>query len=257
MDETITTKIEEPIGFLIINRPEAMNALNEKMLLHLEQQFKLLEDNPQIYVIILTGTGKSFIGGFDITEELSFTEEEAAEGSARGKLIFNLIEQCEKPVIAAINGYALGGGLEMALCCDIRISGDKAKFGLPEVRLGVIPGFGGTQRLPRLIGEGWAKKLIFTGDTIHANKAQEIGLVEEVYPQAELMDKVILLAKKICLNGELAVRNAKKAINFGIRANLKEGLKQESQLFGNCYTSAEQKTRMKSFLRKNRRKKHT
>lgn len=248
--ESVLLKKQDNICILTISKPKSLNALNTKTLMELKNAVEELERDEDVHIIIITGDGKAFVAGADISEMKDKNPIEARKFAKLGLETFRKIEIMEKPVIAAVNGYALGGGCELALCCDIRIAGEKAKFGQPEVGLGIIPGFAGTQRLARLVGLGKAKELIFTGDMIDANEAEKIGLVNKVVPQDKLMDEAINLAKKIASNGQLAVRYAKTAINRGIESDIETGMSIEKDLFGLCFSSEDQKEGMSAFLEK-------
>lgn len=242
---------EEGIGILYINRPEAMNALKEDLLKELGQSMDDIERDEEIQVLIITGAGeKSFAAGADIKEMQPLN---AVEGRACGELgqsVFRKVELMKKPVIAAVNGFALGGGCELAMACDIRLASDKARFGQPEVGLGITPGYGGSQRLPRLIGEGRAKELIYTADIISAEEAYRIGLVNHVYPAAELMEEAKKLARKIAAKAPLAVRFSKLAINKGMQVDIDTGMAIEADMFGLCFSTEDQKKGMEAFLKK-------
>lgn len=196
-------KKDNNIGILSINRPEALNALNSSVLEELDKAIDMIQKDDDIHVVILTGEGRAFVAGADIKEMKDMTSIEAREFAEKGMKIFRKMELMEKPVIAAINGFALGGGCELAMCCDIRLASEKAKMGQPEVGLGITPGFAGTQRLARLVGLGKAKELIFTAITIDANEAYRIGLVNKVVPADELMNEAMEMAKLIVQNLKL------------------------------------------------------
>jgi len=248
--ERIVFKKIDRIGILSINRPKELNALNTATLDELEKAIDMVISDDDVYVLIITGEGRAFVAGADISEMKDMDVAAARQFSKKGINIFRKIELMEKPVIAAVNGYALGGGCELALCCDIRIASQKAKFGQPEVKLGIIPGFGGTQRLIRVVGVGKAKEMIFTGEMIDADEAYRIGLVNKVVPEDKLMDEAISMAKTIANNGQIAVRNAKTAINMGREADLETGQSIENSLFGVCFSSEDQKEGMAAFLEK-------
>jgi enoyl-CoA hydratase len=248
--ENIIFKKEENIGILTINRPKALNALNSKVLDELDKAIDMVKEDEDIFVLIITGEGRAFVAGADIAEMKDLSVLEARQFSNKGISVFRKIELMEKPVIAAVNGFALGGGCELSMCCDIRIASEKAKFGQPEVGLGITPGFGGTQRLARIIGMGRAKELILTTDMIDANEAYRIGLVNKVVPSESLMDEACALAKKIISKGQIAVRYAKTAINRGIETDLETGLAIEMDLFGLCFATEDQKEGMSAFLEK-------
>jgi enoyl-CoA hydratase len=229
---------QAPLAVVTINRPEALNALDTLTINELYDCFDNLEKDDQILCVIVTGGGdKSFVAGADIKE---IAGDDLISGRARmdrGQGLFNKIENLPTPVIAAVNGFALGGGCELALACDIRLVSAKAKLGQPEVNLGLIPGYGGTQRLARLVGPGMAKKMIFSGEIVRAEEALQIGLADAVYPPEELMAEARKLAMKICSKAPLAVKAAKEAINLGLDTDLQSGLKHEASLFaGICGT---------------------
>ena len=243
---TLSTKM-----FLItINRPKALNALNEDVLNELEQAFDAV-DLGAVRCLILTGAGeKSFVAGADIGAMSTMTKAEGAAFGKKGNDIFLKIEKFPIPVIAAINGFALGGGCEISMSCDIRICSENAIFGQPEVGLGITPGFGGTQRLARLVSPGMAKQLIYTARNIDAAEAKRIGLVNEVYPLADLMPAAKKMAATIAGNAPIAVRACKKAINDGLQVSIDEGVAIEEELFGSCFESYDQREGMANFLRK-------
>ena len=253
--EYIKFEIEGEFAILTINRPKALNALNSEVLDKLDKVLDSI-DAYKIRALILTGAGeKSFVAGADIAEMSTLTKEQGKAFSKKGNDVFRKLETLEIPVIAAINGFALGGGCEIAMSCDIRICSENAIFGQPEVGLGITPGFGGTQRLARLVGPGMAKQMIFTGQNIKAEEALRIGLVNAVYPQNELLNEARKLALSIAKNGQNAVRNSKKAINDGLQLDIEKAIKIEEKLFGDCFQSDEQVDRMKKFLEKGKNKK--
>lgn len=242
---------EERIAVLSINRPQALNALNRDTLLELKQAVEQIRDDDEIDVLIIKGSGgKSFVAGADITFMLNINALEGREFGLLGQGVLRLIEAMEKPVIAAIDGFCLGGGCELAMACDFRICSEKSKFGQPEVGLGVIPGFGGTQRLPRLVGSGIAKQLLYAGDIIGAEEAYRIGLVNAVIPALDLMDEVMNLARKISWRGQKAVRFCKAAVNEGMQTDIDRALTLEADLFGLCFATADQKEGMRAFVEK-------
>lgn len=233
-----------------INYPEALNALNSSILKELNTVFTEIEEDDSIDVVILTGEGRAFVAGADISQMSALN---AVEGKAFGELgaaVFRKIELLNKVVIAAVNGFALGGGCELAMSCDIRIASSKAKFGQPEVGLGITPGFSGTQRLPRLVGLGKAKELIYTADVIPADEAYRIGLVNKVVEPDVLMSECMVMAQKIASKAPLAVRYSKEAINRGIETDVDTGISIESDLFGLCFSTEDQKEGMQAFLNK-------
>ena len=246
----VKTEVQGAVEIITIDRPKALNALNPEVLADLKAAFEAV-DQSAIRCIVLTGEGdKSFVAGADIGSMSTMTK---AEGEAFGKLgndVFLMIESFPIPVIAAVNGFALGGGNELAMSCDIRICSDNAVFGQPEVGLGITPGFGGTQRLTRVVGRGHAKELIYTGGMIDAEKAKAIGLVNEVFPQEELMPAAVKLAKKIAKNAPIAVQLSKAAINRGINCDVVTGIAYEAEVFGLCFSTADQKEGMAAFCEK-------
>ena len=238
------------IGVMTVNRPKALNALNPDVLKDLKDAFEAV-DLETTRVIVLTGAGeKSFVAGADIAAMSQMTKEEGEAFGKFGNDIFRMIETFPIPVIAAVNGFALGGGNELAMSCDIRICSDNAVFGQPEAGLGITPGFGGTQRLARLVGPGMAKQMIYTARNIKADEALRIGLVNAVYPQEELMAAAEKMAAGIAKNAPIAVRNCKKAINEGLDADMDEAIVIEEKLFGDCFESYDQKEGMAAFLEK-------
>lgn len=239
---------QEQVCIVRINHPEALNALNSVILKELEQAFDVIARDEETDVVILTGEGRAFVAGADISE---MSVMKAAEGKRFGCLgaeVFRKIELLEKPVIAAVNGFALGGGCELAMACDIRIASSKAKFGQPEVGLGIIPGFSGTQRLPRIVGVAKAKELIYTAGVIPAEEAYRIGLVNKVVEPEELMKEAMAMAVIIASKAQLAVRYAKEAINRGIETDIDTGIGLENALFGLCFATQDQKEGMDAFL---------
>ena len=246
----VTTEIQDAVAVLTIDRPKALNALNPEVLADLKAAFEAIDQNT-VRCVVLTGAGdKSFVAGADIGSMSTMTK---AEGEAFGKLgndVFLMIESFPLPVIAAVNGFALGGGNELAMSCDIRLCSDNAVFGQPEVGLGITPGFGGTQRLARLVGPGMAKQLIYTAKNIKADEAMRIGLVNAVYPLEELMPAAEKLATTIAKNAPIAVRACKKAINDGLQVDMDAAVVIEEKLFGSCFESADQKEGMGAFLEK-------
>jgi len=235
-----------------ISRPDALNALNNKVLKELECALYEASLNKEIKVVIITGEGdKAFVAGADIKEMLNLSVQEALEFSRKGHDILKLIRKMPQPVIAAVNGYALGGGFEMALACDIIYASKNAKFGFPEVTLGIIPGFGGTQNLSRITGEKIANELIFTGNMITAEKAKQLNIINEVFDSPpELMENAIKTAEKIASNSSIAVSTAKDAILNGINMPLEDSYRYESTLFGNLFASNDQKEGMSAFTEK-------
>ena len=238
------------IAVITISREKALNALNSQVLDEIEKTFDSVDTN-KIRCLILTGTGdKSFVAGADISQMSTASKAEGEAFGKKGNDVFRKIETFPIPVIAAINGFALGGGCEIAMSCDIRICSDNAVFGQPEVGLGITPGFGGTQRLPRIVGIGMAKQMIYSGKNIKADEALRIGLVNAVYPQAELMAAAEKLASTIASAAPIAVRNSKKAINDGLQVDMDKAIAIEEKLFGDCFETEDQKEGMKAFLEK-------
>jgi len=248
--KNILTEIRDNIGIIKINRPQQLNALNIQTIHELNDLIHLWSKDDKIKVIIITGEGKSFVAGADIAEMKDMTKQQAIDFSEMGQKVFSLIESQEKPVIACVNGFALGGGCELAMACDIKVASDKAKFGQPEVNLGVIPGFAGTQRLARMVGTAKAKELILTGEIIDAQTALSIGLVNQVVPHDNLLDQTFKMAQKIASKGPTAVRLAKKVISRGIETDFATGSSFEVEAFGECFASGEAKEGMSAFLEK-------
>jgi enoyl-CoA hydratase len=249
--KNILIEITDGIGMIKINRPQALNALNSEVVEELESALREVEQDADVKVVVITGAGeKAFVAGGDIKEMSGMDPAAARAFSQRGHRLINSMEQMKKPIIAAVNGYALGGGLELALACDFIYASEKARLGLPEVTLGVIPGFGGTQNLPRLIGINRAKELIFSGKQLTAQQARDWGLVNEVVPGEELMSRVLEIAKKIAANGPLAVAAAKDAINNGLDMAKEDGLRFEGAVFSLLFDSADQKEGMGAFVEK-------
>lgn len=246
----IITEINDHVAILKINRPKALNALNDEVLKELGEAFAEAEANEDVYVIIITGEGKAFVAGADIAQMKDFGAVEGKAFGAFGNGVFMAIENSVKPVIAAVNGFALGGGNELALACDMRIASSKAKFGQPEVGLGITPGFGGTQRLPRVVGSAKAMELILTGKTIKAEEALEIGLVNKVVEPEALMDEAMALAQAICQNAQIAVRQSKACINRGLQTDMATGTAFEAEAFGLCFATEDQKEGMSAFVEK-------
>ena len=251
--ENIIIEHEKGIATIFINRPEKLNALNKATIEELHETLKMAEENPEIKVIVLTGSGeKAFVAGADISEFAHFSSEDGAKLAAQGQeILFNFIENLKTPVIAAINGFALGGGLELAMACHFRIASDNAKMGLPETSLGVIPGYGGTQRLPQLVGKGRAMEMIMTAGMIDAETAKAYGLVNHVVPQADLFATYNQLADKIMRNSPIAISKAIEAVN----ANFKDGINGydvEIRTFGECFATQDFKEGTTAFLEKRR-----
>lgn len=247
-------EVNGQVGVITINRPKALNALNSEVLDDLN---KVIDDVnvEEVRCLIVTGSGdKSFVAGADIGEMSTLTKAEGEAFSKKGNDLFRKIETFPLPVIAAVNGYALGGGCELAMSCDFRLASENAVFGQPEVGLGITPGFGGTQRLARTVGKGYAKQMIYTARNIKADEALRIGLVNSVYPQEELMNMALKIASQICANAPIAVRNSKAALNAGIEVNTDEAIVIEEKKFGDCFETHDQKEGMSAFLEKRREK---
>jgi enoyl-CoA hydratase len=243
-------KCEDGIALITMNRPEAMNALNTTTLGELELVLDVAEKDPAVKVVIITGAGKAFIAGADIAMNKELTVIEGREVSIRGHRIFSKIENLGKPVIAAINGYALGGGCELAMACDIRVASDRAKFGQPEVNLGIIPGWGGTQRLPRLIGKGWAKYYAMTAEMFNAADAYQIGLVVKVVTAEELLPTAKQIANILMSKGPVAVRLVKEAMNNGLKMDLDSALAYEVETYTTSFSCEDRIEGMTAFLEK-------
>lgn len=252
--EFINYEVEGAVAVLTINRPKALNALNSAVLDEINEVIDAI-DLDTVRALILTGAGeKSFVAGADIGEMSTLTKAEGEAFGKKGNDVFRKIETLPIPVICAINGFALGGGCEISMACDIRICSENAVFGQPEVGLGITPGFGGTQRLARTVGIGMAKQLIFTGRNIKAPEALRIGLVNAVYPAEELMPAAKKMASIIAGNAPIAVRNCKKAINDGLQVGIDEAIVIEEKLFGDCFETEDQKYGMAFFLDRNKDK---
>ncbi len=239
------------IAYITLNRPKVLNALNQAVLAELKAAFENAGDDAEVRSVILTGTGdKAFAAGADIAEMSSYTASQAEEATRRAQAVTELIENLGKPVIAAVNGFALGGGCELAMACTIRIAAETAKFGQPEVKLGIMPGAGGTQRLPRLVGKGSALQLILSGEIISAQEAYRIGLVNEVVPSANLISRAEAILNQINFNAPLGVKYSIDAVNKGLDGSVSEGLLIEASLFGICAGSEDKKEGTSAFLAK-------
>lgn len=238
------------IGIVTISRPKAMNALNTDLLVELGKVADLAAEDKNLKIIIFTGEGKAFVAGADIAEMRDFNSEQGREWGELGAGVFNKIEKLKIPSIAAVNGFALGGGCELAMCCDIRVASDSAKFGQPEVGLGITPGYSGCVRLPRLVGPAKAKELIYTGDIITAAEAERIGLVNKVVAPDQLMESAMELARKIASRAQLAVRYSKMAINRGLETDMETAIVFENQIFALCFATEDQKEGMTAFIEK-------
>ena len=267
MSQTVRFEKQDSIAIVTIDRPEALNALNGDVIAELEQVVTALENDRDVRCMILTGEGRSFVAGADIGEQYPLDLDGGRRWGQRGSALFRRIEKLEIPTIAAVNGFALGGGCEISMSCDIRICSDNAVFGQPEVGLGITPGFGGTQRLARLVGAGMAKQMIYTARNIKAADAYRIGLVNEVYSaevdadgnvvksaQEVMLAAAQKMAATIAKNAPIAVRNCKKAINDGLDADMDQAVVIEEKLFGDCFETEDQKYGMAFFLDKNKEK---
>jgi len=249
--ETLHYEVRDGIGHVTINRPEKLNALNDQVMADLDACFAAIEQDAAVKAVILTGAGeKAFVAGADIAVLAAQTPVEGKERAMRGQRVLDRIENLGKPVIAALNGYALGGGCELAMACTLRVASETAKLGQPEVKLGIIPGYAGSQRLPRLVGKGRAMELILSAEPITAAEAWRIGLVNQVVPAKDLMATCEALARKIMANGPLAVRFAMEAVNRGCEMTQEQGQFLEATLFGLCCTTSDMKEGTRAFLEK-------
>ena len=254
MYENITTEKDSGILTVTLNRPKQYNALNEALLCELSDAIQQIEKDPHVRVVIVKGGGeKAFAAGADIAAMQDMAPEESLRFGAMGQRVFSSLEALRVPVIAMIQGFALGGGCELAMACDIRVASEKASFGQPEVGLGITPGFGGSQRLTRLVGRGIASLLLFTGKMISAEEALRIGLADMVVPHEELEQTVLELARKIMSNSSLAVEQTKKCIRHGLESGLEAGIAYEAQAFALCFSSEDRKNRMTSFLNRSKK----
>jgi enoyl-CoA hydratase len=252
-DQMVLLERDGPVATLTINRPEKLNALNLSVLKLLSERLGEIESDDGVLVTVLTGTGdRAFVAGADISELLAMDYHAAMEFSLLGNDVLKRIERIQKPIIAAVNGFALGGGCELALACDVILASKTARFGFPEVTLGVIPGFGGTQRLARLIGRNAAKHWVMTGDVFPADEAQRIGLVYQVHEPDLLMVAALKTAAKMSRRGPLAVAEAKRIINRGVELPLEYALEAESRAFARCFQTEDQTEGMQAFLEKRR-----
>jgi enoyl-CoA hydratase len=248
---TVTLAKEEGLAIITVNRPQALNALNTETLNELKAAVLAAEQDPAVGALIITGAGpKAFVAGADIAQMRDLSPLEGRTLTMLGQEVFALIENLAKPVIAAVNGFALGGGCELAMACDIRVAATTARFGQPEVNLGIIPGFGGTQRLSRLIGRGRAKYYIFTGQMIAAQEAYELGLADKVVEPDALLDTCREIAKTIIVKAPVAVMMAKRAINHGLDMDLASGVAYEAEAYTTCFATADRVEGMTAFLEK-------
>ncbi|MDR1572408.1 MAG: enoyl-CoA hydratase/isomerase family protein [Clostridiales Family XIII bacterium] len=238
------------VAFVTVNRPEAMNALNTEVIAELHDAFRRIDDDASIGAAVLTGTGKAFVAGADIAQMSDLSVAEGRAMTIKGQRAMEFIENIDKPTIAAVNGFALGGGCELAMACDIRLASEKARFGQPEVNLGIIPGFGGTQRLPRLVGKGMAKYLVLSAEIIGAEEALRIGLVEKVFPADALLAEAEKLARLIIAKAPIALKMAKTAVNRGINLDLSSGVAFEAEASTVAFASEDRVEGLKAFLEK-------
>ncbi len=238
------------VAVLTMNRPETLNALSSSVFTDLMAALDVVEKDDEIYCFVITGAGRSFVAGADIGEMLNLNSEAGKKWGVEGNAVMMRIQYMTKPSIAAVNGFALGGGCELALACDIRIASEKAKFGLPEVGLGIMPGFGGTQRLPRLVGTGHAMELILSAKKIDAAYAEKIGLVNRVVEADKLMDEAMELANLIAAQAQVSVRLAKETVHRGLQTDIETATKIETFAFGLCFSTEDQKDAMQGFLEK-------
>lgn len=251
MLKTIKYEVKnERIAVITINRPEALNALNVEVISELEKVIGTLEQDESIAAMILTGEGRSFVAGADIVEQSKLDLAGGRKWGRRGSALMRRIEKLEFPTIAAVNGFALGGGCEIAMACDIILASEKAKFGQPEVGLGITPGFSGTQRLPRRVGAAMAKELIFSGKMIPAQEAERIGLVNHVYASEELMNAALEMARSFSKNSKTALCYSKACIDRGMQTDIDSGIAIENELFAMCFGDADQKEGMSAFIEK-------
>ena len=250
MYKTIRYEKKDNIALVTIDRPEALNALNSTVIAELEKVVTELENDGTVRAMILTGEGRSFVAGADIGEQYPLDLDGGRRWGQRGSALFRRMEKLEFPTIAAVNGFALGGGCELAMSCDIILASEKAKFGQPEVGLGITPGFSGTQRLPRRVGIAKAKELIFSGRMVKADEAERIGLVNAVYAPEALLDGAMEMARSFAKNAPIAVKYAKACIDRGMQTDIDSGIACENELFAMCFATADQKEGMGAFLEK-------
>ena len=238
------------VAVVTINRPEVLNALNSQVIHELDAVLTEIKAREDLHVVVITGAGRAFVAGADIAEMSEYSAADAKAFSISGNNVFMRLTRFSRPVIAAVNGFALGGGCELAMACDYRIASEKAKFGMPEVGLGIMPGFGGTQRLARIVGMSTATELVLTSRTIDAEEALKIGLVNRVYPADEMLEKAMELAHQIAAKPQVAVRQAKQSIRLGMQMDVSSGVAFEAEAFGLCFSTEDQKDAMHAFLRK-------
>lgn len=254
MSKVIFEKHSEHIAVITLNSPENLNALSTEFMAEIDAAVDQAAADQTVYVLIITGTGKSFIAGANIKEMIDYNSLKMLEWARLGSDLNTKIENLRFPVIAAVNGFALGGGCELAMACDFRIASEKARFGQPEVGIGITPGAGGTQRLPRLVGEGIAKELLYTGKTITAAEAERIGLVNRTVAHETLMDEVIKVAQVISAQAQIAVQQCKRAVNVGMQTDLKSALALEHQIVSFCFDTEDKRIGMSAFLNKENEK---
>ncbi|HWI41418.1 MAG TPA: enoyl-CoA hydratase-related protein [Verrucomicrobiae bacterium] len=240
----------DAVVLAVLQRPEALNALNVEFIGELREVISQLAADPAVAGVVVTGAGRSFCAGADISEMAAMSPPEAAEFAARGQRALLELEDCGKPVLAAVNGYCMGGGLEVALACDFIVASESASFAFPEIGLGIIPGFGGTQRLARLVGKGRAKELVFSGERVDAAEAARIGLVNHVFPAHEFVERSVALMQRICARGSYPLRLAKQVIDAGYDLDLANACLLERDSFALCFASPDQKEGMAAFLEK-------
>jgi len=250
MYNTLKYELNDGLAVVTVNRPESLNALNTEVLQELYACFDAIDKDEAVKAVIVTGEGRSFVAGADISEMVNLGQAEGAAMMAQGHKTMTRIESCSKPVIAAVNGFALGGGCELAMACDIRVASEKAIFGQPEVGLGIIPGFGGTVRMPKLVGKGMAKYVIMTNDKLKADEAYRIGLVEKIVAHDDLMEEAKRIAGMIMAQGPFAISQAKKAIDGEFDIELPAASDMEVQFIGECFATEDQTEGMKAFLEK-------
>ena len=248
--EVIIFETEGPLAVVTVNRPKALNALSPQVMDELTDAFEKISTDENIRAAVITGAGRAFVAGADISAMQTYTPLQARGFAKKGHKLGEKIENCPKPVIAAVNGFCLGGGCELAMCCDFIYASEGAKFGQPEINLGIVPGFGGTQRLPRLVGKGWAKLLCMTGEMIGAQEAAAIGLVTRVFPEGEVLEAAKKTALAMCGKGMVSLRAAKQLVEQGFDLPLQRALDLEAEVFCTCFTSPDQREGMSAFLEK-------
>ena len=250
MYKTIKYEVKDQIAYITLSRPEALNALNTELIHEVDDALTQIEKDEDIRALILTGEGRSFAAGADIAEMYPLGMEGGRKVAQNGSGMMRHLEKMPIPVIAAVNGFALGGGCELSMACDIILASEKAKFGQPEVGLGITPGFSGSQRLPRRVGVGKAKEMIYSGKIITAQEAKEIGLVDELYSPEELMDKAVEMAKSFMVNAPIAIKYSKAAIDRGMQMDIDNGIALENEFFAMCFATEDKMEGMRAFLEK-------